>query len=1471
MDQDFAHIQIKVDSAGLGAEIKKIDALKAVMQDLISAVGNLGTALQGAGDAVQNIADDMDKAVRGMVADLGSAMKDMSARVKDMTSNMGDAVKSLIAGVDTLSVSTNKAESQTRRLLSITADVITVLPLVGVNIGRAGASIIQAVTQTIALEKALGATSTRAAILSVMMKGTTAVMLLARAAAIGLWTALGPIGASIIALGSVVAMLISMKNQAKNAAAALESGYDNLQPIIDNIDGLATAFYNLNEEMRQNARLNAEVVLENLSAGLRVDLEGARGNLNIQHGARLFKGIRSGLVTDLVEGGAELEKTLLSSASIGFKEDAVDRYVQSLRDAVRLARENRDEWGLSALQLRDFSDQIDTTIETAQSGLKAAQLIATSDSVRSLYNGLSISSPEDFFSRRLGEGSSGEGGGSGKEDDLELQKEFVSTLEDQIKFQNQLNEIIRDNPGLPLEDLERRLEIETRVAQTIADAARNNISLTDDQIANERELIAELLQAEDIANRELERLREKQRLNGVLNGMLETERLAKAGISAQEEDMAGALALHTQNLLSNGVAVDDVVKKLTSLLKTQGLSEQAALELIAGMGGVGKAFQEAAADGAAATDGMQEGLEEVLGTARLLSEEMREAMGAAQGRGMDRVMSGRGSRPPSNKEDDLEPQKEFVSTLEDQIKFQNQLNEIIRDNPGLPLEDLERRLEIETRVAQTIADAARNNISLTDDQIANERELIAELLQAEDIANRELERLREKQRLNGVLNGMLETERLAKAGISAQEEDMAGALALHTQNLLSNGVAVDDVVKKLTSLLKTQGLSEQAALELIAGMGGVGKAFQEAAADGAAATDGMQEGLEEVLGTARLLSEEMREAMGAAQGQGMDRVMSGRGSRPPSNKDDDGSEGDLKFPSIPKIDPVLAILDELKPESEALIESLNERLKIIKEALKIGKVAGADLKPEERKRLEEEANRIENRVAELLNPDVSKDFWEIFTENGAEAATIVGLRIAAEIQAAIGIGDWLEANSSEEDKSGPLKTIIEEFKGGSLKGGLKLFWDQFSQGGIKAWDKLAGQHFKAGGIFSKTDGLFSGNFDLSKHQQSIGDLGNTIGMLNDFAEGFSSARMFYDDANPVNFASNIGGALSGDPKSILNLVKGFIGGISVTGTGLRASIGGDGAVAEDATEKHEKRLWGLISNKWIDYEHNAGISGSLGQSALNLQKDVGEMAAQLGAGLGDLSGVFHDFYFSTKDLSQEQIQKRLEQEMLAYGDKLAGQVHGLGAYLKEGESHYDALVRLSQALPQVNTMFEALGFTLFDMGLSGAAAAAGFADLFGGLEAFNEATSAYYDRFYSDQEKYDFSVGQLSKQLADLGINVVPTTEEAFRSLVDQAMASGNEELAASLIKLSPEMGSVLDQANNLTKSLSHTADSFASINDERFAQALLTAGPKEQAANDTAQELAEQTRVARDSLLELKLMTALSRETLDEQVRSAA
>ena len=316
MDQDFAHIQIKVDSAGLGAEIKKIDALKAVMQDLISAVGNLGTALQGAGDAVQNIADDMDKAVRGMVADLGSAMKDMSARVKDMTSNMGDAVKSLIAGVDTLSVSTNKAESQTRRLLSITADVITVLPLVGVNIGRAGASIIQAVTQTIALEKALGATSTRAAILSVMMKGTTAVMLLAREAAIGLWTALGPIGASIVALGSVVAMLISMKNQAKNAAAALESGYDNLQPIIDNIDGLATAFYNLNEEMRQNARLNAEVVLENLSAGLRVDLEGARGNLNIQHGARLFKGIRSGLVTDLVEGGAELEKTLLSSARV---------------------------------------------------------------------------------------------------------------------------------------------------------------------------------------------------------------------------------------------------------------------------------------------------------------------------------------------------------------------------------------------------------------------------------------------------------------------------------------------------------------------------------------------------------------------------------------------------------------------------------------------------------------------------------------------------------------------------------------------------------------------------------------------------------------------------------------------------------------------------------------------------------------------------------------------------------------------------------------------------------------------------------------------------------------------------------------------------------------------------------------------------------------------------------------------------
>jgi hypothetical protein len=130
------------------------------------------------------------------------------------------------------------------------------------------------------------------------------------------------------------------------------------------------------------------------------------------------------------------------------------------------------------------------------------------------------------------------------------------------------------------------------------------------------------------------------------------------------------------------------------------------------------------------------------------------------------------------------------------------------------------------------------------------------------------------------------------------------------------------------------------------------------------------------------------------------------------------------------------------------------------------------------------------------------------------------------------------------------------------------------------------------------------------------------------------------------------------------------------------------------------------------------------------------------------------------------------------------------------EGAYDELMRLSSSLVTVNDVFRDLGFSAYDISIAGAQAAAGFSDLFGSLENFSTATAAYYDQFYTDEEKLANASARLTEALGDLGVNFVPDTNAAFREMVETAMLGGDEDLAASLIQLAPVFDSVTDAAN---------------------------------------------------------------------------
>lgn len=127
-----------------------------------------------------------------------------------------------------------------------------------------------------------------------------------------------------------------------------------------------------------------------------------------------------------------------------------------------------------------------------------------------------------------------------------------------------------------------------------------------------------------------------------------------------------------------------------------------------------------------------------------------------------------------------------------------------------------------------------------------------------------------------------------------------------------------------------------------------------------------------------------------------------------------------------------------------------------------------------------------------------------------------------------------------------------------------------------------------------------------------------------------------------------------------------------------------------------------------------------------------------------------------------------------------------------------------------------------------------------GIEALANNVNAFYASFYSEQERAEILQRQVRDQLKKLGIDIDPAggeaAKKAFRKLIEDALASGNNELAAKLLALAQLFGVAADAAQ---KSAEVAADAAKKAADE--AQA---------AAEEMARVLAEERQKAKDAAM---------------------
>lgn len=190
-----------------------------------------------------------------------------------------------------------------------------------------------------------------------------------------------------------------------------------------------------------------------------------------------------------------------------------------------------------------------------------------------------------------------------------------------------------------------------------------------------------------------------------------------------------------------------------------------------------------------------------------------------------------------------------------------------------------------------------------------------------------------------------------------------------------------------------------------------------------------------------------------------------------------------------------------------------------------------------------------------------------------------------------------------------------------------------------------------------------------------------------------------------------------------------------------------------------------------------------------------------------------DFSFEIKQslvgLTAEEAQKQIDFLLAAYGNALASNVASeIGPFQRDGEEAGATLARLATSLQTVNSVFDTLNITLMETSLSGADASSKLIEMFGSVDKFVSATDAYYQAFYTEQERAAKTTEQLTNVFAQLGLSL-PNTNAAFRALVESARAAGNDGLFASLIKLAPTFSGLQSSIANMAAATGQSASSL--------------------------------------------------------------
>lgn len=351
------------------------------------------------------------------------------------------------------------------------------------------------------------------------------------------------------------------------------------------------------------------------------------------------------------------------------------------------------------------------------------------------------------------------------------------------------------------------------------------------------------------------------------------------------------------------------------------------------------------------------------------------------------------------------------------------------------------------------------------------------------------------------------------------------------------------------------------------------------------------------------------------------------------------------------------------------------------------------------------------------------------------------------------------------------------------------------------------------GFMNKAGGSLMQNANL------IGDIGGALGgafsgygiskaISGGYQTGLGSTVDILGAAASA-FVGPIGGAISGAVNRLF--------GRKLKDTGIEGTFYGDSGFSGNTYQFYKGGLF--RKNKTVRNAIDPALASGLGQAYGSVTEANKQMAQYLGLDTGKLSGFSYGVNFSTRGMSEQQVQQKLQEVLLGAAEEQAKfllgtfetvttSIFGSGTisknisrffiptkttqvwkpsdFVREGETASEAMTRLYTSLKAVNSFLENTNSRLYEFSLVGADMASMLVDLLGGVENFNTVTSSYYQNFFTEQERVAKGQELLAQTFKELGI-ALPSSVTAYRQLVesqDLATESGRQTFA-SLMTLS--------------------------------------------------------------------------------------